>query len=385
MGQADAGEPQGIIEVDIATRFVGDDDDVYVVRPGKNYSLYETFRDDSIAFLDFPGLRLNFSRRPVTTEINSLREQIVRSMKLRDWHLGGRHGREPSRDMSAYRGKAKGRRLGRYVGDIGRLYYGFEPGTIIVVPGPGYISDVLIGVIVGAPEEVSDIKRYDGEIVAIRRVEWVGKKLKATFTPDLRTYLSRPDPIMRLDPDYHEEILRAAFGQYAINGEFSARLETTRADFSTLDDFNLQAFINFIAGVATASERGDIDEELDLGDALAVLAAAPQDVPELASNINSPGYLRLTSGKIVPLTVAVIMSAVLATPAGAQTPEIRIRNSAALKNDPCAVQIEEQVRRVMRMSTTEDLLRVCAQMRDAAEKTGLKTAMPARIKKRKAR
>ncbi len=386
MVQADASNPREIVEVDIATRFVDDDDDVFVVRPGKSYSLYEIFRDESIAFLDFPGLRLNLDQRPRPRDTAQLREQLVRSIRLRDWHLGGRHSREPARDISAYRGKASGRRLGRYIGDIGRLYYEFEPGTIIVVPGPGYISDVLIGIISGPPEESKDVLRYPDEIIPIRRVKWLGRKLKATFTPELRAYLSRPDPVMRLDSDFHEEILRAAFAQYAINGEFSARLETTRHDFSTLDDFNLQSFMNFIAGVAAAAERDEYgDDEIDLGEALALLAEAPEDVPELASNINSPGFLRLTSGKIVPLTVAVIMSAMLAVPADAQTPEIRIRNSAALKNDPCAVQIEEQVRRVIRMSSTEDLLRVCAQMRDAAEKTGLKTAMPTRVKKRKLR
>lgn len=386
VGKLDAEDSRQIVEVDIATRFVDEDDDVFVVRPGKGYSLYDVFQDENIVFLDFPGLRLNFASRPGRRDTTNLREQLVRSIKLRDWHLGGRQGREPSRDISAYKGKASGRRLGRYIGDIGRLYYEFEPGTIVVVPGPGYISDVLIGVIVGSAEESSDVQRYPDEKVPIRKVEWLGKKLKATFTPELRSYLSRPDPVMRLDGDFHEEILRAAFAQYAINGEFSARLETTRRDFSTLDDFNLQAFINFIAGVAAADEHGGYsDDEVDLGDALALLAAAPDGVPELASNINSPGFLRLTSGKIVPLTVAVIMSAVLAVPAGAQTPEIRIRNSAALKNDPCAVQIEEQVRRVIRMSSTEDLLQVCAQMRDASEKTGLKTAMPAKVKKQKSR
>lgn len=372
-----------IIEIDIATRFVDEDEDIFVVRPGAGFSLYETFDRDDIVFLDFPGLELDFAKRPPPSAVLGLREQLVRSMKLRDWHLGGQQSREPARLLTAYRGKAAGRRLGRYVGDIGRLYYQFEPGTIIMVPGPGYISDVLIGTILGPPEVLTDVALYPGEKVPVRRVKWLGRKLKASFTPDLRKSLARPDPVMRIDVDHREEVLRAAFNQYAFEGTFAARLRTTKADFSTLDDFNVQSFTNFIAGVALATERHPHAKagSIDLAKALALLAADPDAVPDLAANINSPGFLRLSSTKIIPLTVAVIMSAVLSTPAGAQTPEIRIRNSAALRDDPCAVQIEEQARRVMQISSSTELLRVCAQVRDAAEKTGLKTAMPTRHRK----
>lgn len=368
-----------VLEIDIATRFVEEDEDIFVIRPGAGFSLYPTFERESIVFLDFPGLELDFAKRPPPQATTQLREQLVRSIRLRDWHKGGQQSKEPARTLAAYRGKAAGRRLSRYVGDVGRLFYQFEPGTIVMIPGPGYISDVLIGTIVGPPEEVTNVGLYPGEKMPIRRVKWLGRKLKASFTPDLRKSLARPDPVMRIDIDHREEVLRAAFDQYAFEGTFAARLETTKTEFSTLDDFNLQSFTNFIAGVALAPDQPDSAlGSVDLAAALGILAANPDAVPDLASNINSPGFLRLSSAKIVPLTIAVIMTAVLNTPVGAQTPEIRIRNSAALKTDPCAVQIEDQAHRVMKMSSSIELLRVCAQLRDAASKTGLKTAMSAK-------
>ncbi len=53
-----------IIEIDIATRIIGEDEDMYVVRPGASYSLYDDFRREGAVFLDFPDLPFSIENKP---------------------------------------------------------------------------------------------------------------------------------------------------------------------------------------------------------------------------------------------------------------------------------------------------------------------------------
>ena len=83
------------VKVDIATRFVGAREDMYIIRPGDGFSLYEDFVRQKAVFLDFPDIRLNFAGgRP---KRDALRQAVVRSMELRSWHRAHRVGDEPSR------------------------------------------------------------------------------------------------------------------------------------------------------------------------------------------------------------------------------------------------------------------------------------------------
>ncbi|WP_292045585.1 MULTISPECIES: hypothetical protein [unclassified Brevundimonas] len=360
------------VKVDIATRFVGAREDMYIIRPGDGFSLYEDFVRQKAVFLDFPDIRLNFAGgRP---KRDALRQAVVRSMELRSWHRAHRVGDEPSRDPADYVDAAKGRRVGRYVGAIERLYYTLPIGTIIVVPGPGYFSDVLIGELEGPPVVVNDISLYPGESVPVRKVRWIGKKPKARFGPILRDRLQKPTPIMAIDRSLRHEILEAAFDQYAIGETYSARLKTTEADFSTLDDYNIQSFLNYVSGVLAAVEEGHEPAKLmDMSAALAVLKANRDLVPELTANINSPGALRLFNKKILPITAAVFLAVATAGIDGAV--DIQIVNSAVAGDDPCALEVQEQAMAAIKMMDLGAWHKVCVQARDAEQATGLSTAI----------
>jgi hypothetical protein len=288
--------PESWIEVDIATRVVADDEDMYVVLPGDDHYLYDAFVRHQAVFLDFPGLRLNFSKPP---EREELRAMIVRSMAIQEWHHDGRDGPRPSTDLADYLDKTHGRRLGRYAGAIERLYYGLKPGTIVMVPGSGYFSDVLIGEIVGPPRMIGRLKEYPGESVPARSVKWLAAGRKGTFPRDLVERFGTPNPLFQLERSYRDEALRRAFDQYVLEGVYNVRLRTTETEFKTFDDYNIQTFINFCAGVLAAVEKGDVkDGSVGLARALEFLRDNRDLIPELASNINSPGSLSSTARRL---------------------------------------------------------------------------------------
>lgn len=363
------------ITLDIATRFLGQNEDMFIVRPGENFSLYNDIVRKNAIFLDFPDIRLAFDgSRP---KKDALRQAVVRSMELREWHRRGRVGSEPSREPRDYVEKTRGRRVGRYVGAVDRLYYGLPASTIIVVPGPGYFSDVLIGEIVGQPVEIGNVSLYPGETLPARRVRWIGRRAKARFSEKLRDRLQKPTPLMVIDRSLRHEILEAAYDQFVIGTTFSARLKTTERDFSTLDDYNIQTFVNYVSGVLVASEENSEVSDVKLAQALSFLSAHRDLVPELTSNINSPGALRLFSEKIFPITVAVLLAVALAAPTSAPTqlPEIEVINSAVAGDDPCALVVQQQAMDAVQMMDLDTWHQVCVQARDAAKSTGLSTSI----------
>lgn len=365
------------ITLDIATRFVGETEDMYIVRPGEGFSLYNDFIKHRAIFLDFPDIRLDMSKTP---KKDALRQAVVRSIELREWHRRGRHGVEPSRQPADYVDATKGRRVGRYVGAVERLYYTLKPGTIIVVPGPGYFSDVLIGEIVGQPTTVTNLALYPGETLPARRVRWIGRKPKARFGPVLRDRLQKPTPLMTIERSLRGEILEAAFDQYAIGDTFSARLRTTEADFSTLDDYNIQSFLNYVSGVLAAVEEGVTpDKPMDMAAALAMLKANRDLVPELTANINSPGALRLFNKKMLPIAASLLLAlATSGATAGAIDPadiKINVLNSAVAGDDPCALVVQQNAMAAIALMDIDTWHQVCVQARDAAQSTGLTTTI----------
>jgi hypothetical protein len=374
-----SGSEDLIVEVDIATRVVGDSEDIYIVRPGANYALYDEFVRTNRVFLDFPGLGLNTSH--ALPETTTLREMIARSMLVREWHVGGQEEDEPERQIAWYAGKARGRRFGRYAAAIEKLYYDLPEGTIIVVPGPGLVSDVRIGILDGRSESASDIEAYPGEHMPVRRVRWIGKKQRSHFSAKLRDRLGNSHPVMALDRSMREEILEAGFDRFVFGGQFYARLETTKAEFNTLDDYNIQTFVNFVAGAMAARDEGlELDHELTLDGALALLAQHRDLIPELTVNINSPGFLRMISDRIAPLVIAMLFSVATAVPAGAQPTKIVPTNSAAAPTDPCAVTVASEAMGAMKLMGYDDWKRACEKARDAQSSTGVKTNMKTSVK-----
>ncbi len=386
-----------IIEIDIATRIVGDDEDMYVIRPGASFSLYDDFQREDAVFLDFPDLPFSLDQKPEATTL--VREIITRSIAIRDGHLG--KADNPSRDQADYKGQATNRRVGAYIGAIQRLYYELPVGTVVIIPGKTYIDDVAIAEITGPTERRKAAKAYPGEDMLVRPVRWLAKKQKASLRPELRSVLGQPTPVMLLPRSLRAEVLKLAFKQYVFDGVNSTRITTTTKDFSIVDDLNIQLFNNYVAGLLAAREAAIPDAEtLGITDALKFLTSRRDLVPELDQNISSPGFQRLYGNHVAPLVIGALMTAALnvapsalaammtvalASPAAAQTAEIRVKNSAMLANDPCAVDVQQRVNGSMRIAHFDEFLEMCAALKRTKADTGLSTSMKAKQRTVKSR
>jgi hypothetical protein len=358
--------------VDIATRVVKADENIYVMQPGEGYWLYDSFAQFSHVFLDFPGLGLDF-KEPAPDD-KALRTMIVRSLTLSDWIRNDKRGKTPSRDLADYLGKDRRLRLGRYVGAVKRLYFDLTPGTIIVVPGRHYYDDVLIGEIVGKPRMLVRKSLYDKEPVPARKIEWLRRKPRSAFTREVREKFGTPNPLIQLERSLRGEVLKAGFDQFAYNGQFAARLNTANDDFNTLDDYNIQTFVNYVTGVLIADELGHT-KPLSMADAIKILRANPDRAAALAQNINSIGFQRLIDESVRPIVVALLLSVAIVTPADAAPPHIQVTNSATQGQDNCKLEVAKRVEGAVKLMKLEEWKRVCESARDAHASTGLSTTM----------
>ncbi|AJR24578.1 hypothetical protein [Sphingobium sp. YBL2] len=363
--------------VDIATRILEPSEDIFILQPGQGYWLYDVFKRSNHIFLDFPGMPLEFST-PAPDD-RTLRQMAVRSIALRDWYDENMVGKRPSDNLADYVGKDTRKRLGRYVGAIKRLYWDLEPGAIIVVPGPHFSDDVLIGQITGKPTVYSSKQIYEGSALPARRVKWLRSKPRASFSKEVREKFGKPNPITQLDRSLRAEIMRAGFDQFVIDDEISVRLNTTADDFNTLDDFNIQTFVNYVAGVLVAVDLG-IQHEVSFDEAIKLLRAHPDMVPDLKQNINSIGFQRIVSETVKPLVIATMLSLATAPVAPGMAADsvpvaAQVVNSAAPAGDSCTIKVSARVEAAMKLMKLDEWKRVCESARDANASTGLSTTM----------
>lgn len=363
------------LELDIATRTVGLNEDIHIIQPGEGYHLFEYFQRHAAVFLDFPDLQLSERRKPTREEA---RVQIVRSLAIRDWHWEEKPLPAPTRDVADYVDDTVNRRLGRYVGAIETLYYDLKPGSIVVVPGPGFDDPVLLGEITGPAHYVKWKPLYDGDRMLVRSVEWLADRPKASFKPEVCAKFGTPNPIMILERGLREQIVRATYDQFVFVNEVSSRLRTSEQEFSTLDDYNIQTFVNYAAGVLAAIEDGYRGAELELGDAIQFLEKRHDLIPELTQNIQSPGYQRLHSSSLTPLVIGALLT--LATSGEASVVAGKpamptVVNKSAKSGDRCAIEVSEHAARAMRFMKLDEWRRVCAAVRSAKARTGLSTSM----------
>jgi hypothetical protein len=196
------------------------------------------------------------------------------------------------------------------------------------------------------------------------------------FSPELRARLGTPNPIMQLERSLREEVVRAVYDQYVFDDEYAARLTTSAADFSTLDDFNIQSFVNYVAGALAAYDLGVRDRELTFDEALDYLEDNRDLIPELAQNINSPGFQRLYNSTITPIVIGVLLTLATGEPAVAAQPTLpQIVNSGAGSDDPCAIEVSARAEGAMKLMKLDEWKRVCERAQRAKTHTGISTSM----------
>lgn len=89
-----------MVFVDINTRILPRDHEIFFARPGSGYRLYPDFIENEMIFIDLPGLNLT-PDIPLSQQ-SGINQQIHRSRALKSWYRGKGDSPKPSVEVGDY-------------------------------------------------------------------------------------------------------------------------------------------------------------------------------------------------------------------------------------------------------------------------------------------
>jgi len=369
-----------MINVDLRTRILPEDHQVFFARPGAQYRLYPEVVDTSSVLIDLPFLELQ-PGVPIEDQPD-LDARIRRSRRLRTWYRHRDVEDEPSRDLAEYQ---------NYVADVGVpqlravLMSCFDRAKVgdlaLVVPG-SWSADALIGEFdtVGTDFSTHRVPRFYGrEPITGRSVRWLAKQPRRLLDGEVIDIVQKPNAFVLLPRSVRQHLYSWAYQSYVIGDQYSARFDVSEARYRSIDDLLLQAFFNFIAANTKALSEGRDRDIVGFQDG-AFMDAGDFNM-DLQTEIRSPGFLNLSSLRLTPLVVSALFAlAVQVGPAAvtaAAAGEVRIGNSLAPTTDQCVVDVNEQAIRQLRLLGLDRWGEACEKARRASQNTG--ASGPARV------
>ncbi|MDO9712472.1 hypothetical protein [Paracraurococcus lichenis] len=369
--------------IDLNTRIVPPQRQVWRLFPGKKYRFLQSFERQHSVFLDLPGLQLPDG--PITSDLPDLDARILAARAIEPWAARAaqlaRQGRTdeipdpPDRDIAAYADKRLPKEAHTDKGAVIGFFARAAIGDLVVVPDAIPTRRVLIGEFIDGPERRTSVilpEMYGDEPMPARLVRWYPPVNELELSAELSTVLRRPNAFTLLGQSFHQEIFDHSYGTYYADGVYATRLWTEAERFTTEDALSLSLLSRLASTVAQAQEAG-LSDPVQIAHIWQVLEVdvAERFLLDLKVNINSPGSLALKSRTLAPLILAALFS--LLTTASAAEPQpnpngAKVVNTAATGTpDPCAPAVDEAVREALSYMQYDVWRNACLRAKSLAE------------------
>lgn len=364
-----------MIHVDLRTRILPPDHQVFFARPGAQYRLYPEVVQERSILIDLPFLDLQ-PGVPIEQQPD-LDARIRRSRRLRTWYRHRDIGDDPSRDLDDYRNLAADTGLPQLRAVLISCFDRAKQGDLVLVVPGAWNADALIGEFDTPGTAFSNhrvYRFYERDPLTGRSVKWLATQPRRLLDGEIIDIVQKPNAFVLLPQSVRQHLYSWAYPAYTKGDQFSARFDVREHQYRSIDDLLIQAFFNFVAANTKA-----VAENRD-GDVVGITEGAFIDAGEfnmdLQTEISSPGFLNLSSLHVTPLVVAALFAlAVQVGPEAAQAVqngEVRIGNSIGPRNDRCAVIVQEQAMRQIRLLGLDRWGQACDKARRAAGNTGVR-------------
>ncbi|MBY3260384.1 hypothetical protein HFO15_01715 [Rhizobium laguerreae] len=365
-----------MINIDIHTKRITSDTRIFVARPGAKYRFYELFVDRNFVGPDLPGLDLpEFDN---LQDIEDLDARVKRSVAYRRYFLRGENDvQEPAIDIRNYLDAPDDQAFSQFIRVVRAYFDNMKVGDLVIVPPVNFRGQAQIGELTAGPSVVKTlgVAIYPGMPLTGRNVRWLASMEKAKLPSQTLDALQKPSPLFLLTRDAWAAVFRRAYGSYVTDVEYGSRFEITSERYQTVDDFNIQAFFNFVAANTDRVANG----REDLLNFQRGAFSAQGVAPDLYTNVNSPGGLSLKSAVVTPIVIAVMLTlAVTVGPdafAAAMEGTITFGNSQAPAGDACVAEVGSQVVTQLKLLGYDLWAEACQHARTAAANTGISTTV----------
>lgn len=365
--------------LDSALRVIEEDHQIFVVHPGDGKRFYQDFQHHKAVFLDIPGAALTSTPN---IENEETRKRLRMARALGGWHKAGRPtGKMPSRDLNSYAVSVEGREAPRFMQEIKTLYVDAKPGDLIVIPGPGYNSAVILAELIEPfdPEFRVDSVRYATDLIPARRVRFLQTKhAKYEFGRRAIKLMQNRQAIIRVnDDDDRHEFYEHAYGDYVWGDVSGNYMEITEEVVDQKDLTDVLFMTNYFGAMYVAMKAGELEKFVALPWHRAINTYYNRELfGDISIEVHSPGFFGRPMRNAAIAGFISAMTALAAAGVSANdVAAIEIANSVNSRVSVCDLELQKDVQSTVKMVTNAHLWwdEVCAAQKEASERTGLKT------------
>lgn len=370
--------------VDIKARTFGVNDRAYRLFPGIGYRHYSAMKENSVIFLDYPGLPApsenGYPRNEASKDAIIRGERRAQIVYRAVDHAQARMAEIAVEDLSRTRWSPR-RELS--LAWLNGLYHTAKIGDLVIVPASirnSFAEDgdrTLVGEIVSEPFRWSEVasEKYRLAGLLVRRVKWLAeideRELDFRTARSLRTQ----NALVSLNAASLRPVLGAAYKNVVVEGDFLARFTTQGAEFDARESYHFQAFILAVAEAYRRHKDGGAQFSKSIYAVAAEVKRGDPNIPEQDVSIHSPGYTTIKSTRQVVFVISALFAVALASPASAfdslGNPDLNVVNSESADYDPCEPKgLDESVRGTLEIMGLQAWKEACSAAQAANEDEG---------------
>lgn len=374
-----------MISVDLRTRILPADHNVFMTRPGRGYRLFNDFVGNRAIGPELPGIKLvpgtDISDQP------DLDNKLKLTAAIRRWaRQGASDNAIPSENSNEYQAEARTKSGPQFKAALRGYFEIAKKGDLILIPPSQYRKDAVLAELTEGPENIHYIKipdAYGNFELPTRKFKELQRIARKDLPVEILAVIEKPNSIVSIAKSLRNFVYDNAYGNYSVEGSFNSRFDVTTEFYDSDADFFLFAFIKF---VAENTKRVTIEPGQPI---LSIEEAAFESLGEFAlslkTNVNSPGHFGFKSQYVTPLVAAAMFALAMTVgeeaSAAAKNGTLIIGNSSAPAGDQCTASVEESTLDQMKLFEFEEWARACEIARKAAKDTGLKAGPIVKEKK----
>lgn len=375
------------MKIDLRAQIIPDTVRCWRLFPGSSYRFLDTFKNDSIAFLDMPGFQMpagELAKEPDLAKLLRVSEitldRIASDGKDRE-HFISKHDIEKVR---------VGRKRQRNQQAMINFFDHAAKGDIVIMPEPLIRGKVQIGIFDDDQNThiIAKSPKYYGVTgIPARRVKWLREIDENKLSTPLSSGLRHQHPFSLLERSLFLELFSLTFDSYVYKDHYSSVIFNRKDDYTDRETSLIGIISSLSANFMQAVEEGDEQALHSLNALSAILSQASMEFHcQQASDIHSPGFNRFTSSMPTALVIAAMIAVLSAlsgcdnaTDVGALAAKIEFVNSYSSSYDECTAKVSNTSNRMIKGLGSDNLFKLCQSMKDAETRAGLESS--ARIAK----
>ena len=305
---------------------------------------------------------------------------LKRAVAYRRWRPKARREDPPPEELFYYRHERRVHTKSaiQFVKILKGYFEIAKKGDLALVPPSAWKSDALLIEFSTDPHdfiyrEVPYGKDYLVDM-PVRRFREIGTVQKRFLPRHILDVVTKPNGFIQFGKPDTNDLTHLVYDDFSKDNKYTSKFHVREHECNLEYDFYFAASVKVVSSNIKASSEG-------AGEPYSFEAAIRGDfsdyAPTLQSNVNSPGWLRLSDYRITPLVVSVLFA--LAVHVGneavqaAQDGQITIGNSKAPDDDPCVAQVCKETLDFLKFLRLDDWAPACELARKANAGGGVRS------------